>query len=124
MKLQINPAYAAPRALPACLLPACLLLAAGCAPSVKVAPIEPPPLAVLETPEAAAGDAYGASAEPDPTEPEPAAPDETAAIDLTDIDGLLRSARGYCNDSSFADADAALRRAAAFLMKNSLEAEG
>jgi membrane-bound lytic murein transglycosylase D len=100
------------------------LLVIGCAPAVKVGHVEQQRPDIFEMPAdiGAIGDA--AADEADPTEPEPPAVDETAAIDLTDIDGLLRSARAYCGDSLFAAADTALRRAAAFLMKNSLEAEG
>jgi len=56
--------------------------------------------------------------EADPTEPETIV-DESEAIDLVDIDELLTAAREACGDSLFAKADSILRRASAFLMKNS-----
>ena len=92
---------------------ATLLFASGCASSAKNAAPMASADAVHETPDVAA-----AADEADPTEPE-ALVDDSEGIDLIDIDEALALARQACADSLFAAADSILRRASAFLVKNS-----
>ena len=94
------------------------VFAAGCAPAVKsISTDTPPPPVIGEVLEVAVEDVYDIPVEP---EPEPA--DGSEAIDLTDVDGLLRMAREAVGDSAFAAADSMMRRVAAFLMRNSADA--
>jgi membrane-bound lytic murein transglycosylase D len=97
---------------------AAAVFAAGCSSTRLVSSVQAPTAAaVVDTGIAvAAGAGYE---EADLTEPEALAND-SGAIDLTtDIDELFRQARAACADSAFTVADSSLRKAAAFLMRNS-----
>jgi len=104
--------------LPLCVI--CVLLAAviaGCASSAKKVSFAHDPAVV--TPVAEPEPIAAAAPEEDPTEPEMPADDSTGIDLTTDIDDLLRQARQACEDSAYTAADSILRKAAAFLMRNS-----
>ncbi|MCL2219875.1 MAG: LysM peptidoglycan-binding domain-containing protein [Chitinispirillia bacterium] len=98
-----------------------ILLAAACAPSLQQSPAAEAELAHEDILEEAGADT---DPEPDPTQPESEQHSATDAIDLTDIDQMLESARAACGDSSFAAADSMMRRVSAFLMRNSVNSVG
>jgi membrane-bound lytic murein transglycosylase D len=98
---------------------AAAVFVAGCS-SARLVSTVPEPSAVPAAVDAGvAVAAVGAGyEEADPTAPEAAA--DSGAIDLTtDIDELFRQARAACADGAFTAADSILRKAAAFLMRNS-----